>query len=91
MLRCPTISYHFLGWSRRPSLYGIVNKVYNTIGLLSYVTDRDTGTRIKTENDSNDDWVWDFDLDKVINAYQILVKKHRFGDIYFIVTKDKPR
>ena len=31
--------------------------------------------RIKTENDSDDDWVWDFDLDKVINAYQILVKK----------------
>ena len=30
--------------------------------------------RIKTENDSDDDWVWDFDLDKVINAYQILVK-----------------
>ena len=27
--------------------------------------------RIKTENDSDDDWVWDFDLDKVINAYQI--------------------
>ena len=32
--------------------------------------------RIKTENDSDDDWVWDFDLDKVINAYQILVKKN---------------
>ena len=31
--------------------------------------------RIKTENDSDDDWVWDFDLDKVINAYQILVTK----------------
>ena len=30
---------------------------------------------IKTENDSDDDWVWDFDLDKVITAYQILVKK----------------
>ena len=30
---------------------------------------------IKTENDSDDDWVWDFDLNKVINAYQILVKK----------------
>ena len=30
---------------------------------------------IKTENDSDDDWVWDFDLDKVINAYQILVSK----------------
>ena len=29
--------------------------------------------RIKTENDSDDDWVWDFDLNKVINAYQILV------------------
>ena len=26
---------------------------------------------IRTENDSDDDWVWDFDLDKVINAYQI--------------------
>ena len=25
--------------------------------------------RIKTKNDSDDDWVWDFDLDKVINAY----------------------
>ena len=24
---------------------------------------------IKTENDSDDDWVWDFDSDKVINAY----------------------
>ena len=47
--------------------------------------------RIKTENDSNDDWVWNFDLDKVINAYQILVKKQRFGDMYFIVIKDKPR
>ena len=23
-----------------------------------------------------------FDLDKVINAYQILVKKQRFGDMY---------
>ena len=31
--------------------------------------------RIETENDSDDEWVWDFDLDKVINAYQILVKK----------------
>ena len=31
--------------------------------------------RIKTENDSDDDCVWDFDLDKVINANQILVKK----------------
>jgi len=31
--------------------------------------------RIKTENDVDDDWVWDFDLDKVINAYQILVSK----------------
>ena len=30
---------------------------------------------IKTENDSDDDWVWDFDLDKVINAYQIFVQK----------------
>ena len=30
---------------------------------------------IKTENDSDDDWVWDFDLEKVINDYQILVKK----------------
>ncbi|KAK2705399.1 hypothetical protein QYM36_017443 [Artemia franciscana] len=30
---------------------------------------------IKTENDTDDDWVGDFDLDKVINAYQILVKK----------------
>ena len=40
---------------------------------------------IKTENDSDDDWVWDFDLDKVMNAYQILVKKQRFGDMYFIV------
>ena len=41
---------------------------------------------IKTENDSDDDWVWDFDLDKVINAYQILVKKkQRFDDMYFIV------
>ena len=48
--------------------------------------------RINTENDSDDDWVWDFDLDKVINAYQILVrKKKRFGDMYFIVTKDKSR
>ena len=46
---------------------------------------------IKTENDSDDDWVWDFDLDKVINAYQISVKKQRFGDMYFIMTKDKPR
>ena len=41
---------------------------------------------IKTENDSDDDWVWDFDLDKVINAYQILVKKQRFGNMHFIVT-----
>ena len=32
---------------------------------------------IKTENESDDDWVWDFDLDKVINAYQILVKKNK--------------
>ena len=32
---------------------------------------------IKTENDSDDDWVWDFDLDKVPNAYQILVKKNK--------------
>ena len=32
---------------------------------------------IKTENDSDDDWVWDFDLDKVINAYQILVKNNK--------------
>ena len=34
---------------------------------------------IKTENDSDDDWVWDFHLDKVINAYQILVKKKNKG------------
>ena len=38
--------------------------------------------RIKTENDSDDDWVWDFDLHKVINAYEILVRKQRFGDMY---------
>ena len=31
--------------------------------------------RIKTENDSDDNWDGDFDLDKIINAYQILVKK----------------
>ena len=29
----------------------------------------------KIENDSDDDWVWDFDMDKVINAYQNFVKK----------------
>ena len=47
--------------------------------------------RIKTENDSDDDWVWYFDLDKVIKAYQILVKKKKLSDIYFIETKDEPR
>jgi len=47
--------------------------------------------RIKTENDGDDDWVSDIDLDKVINAYQISVKKQRFGDTYFILTKGKPR
>jgi len=71
MLQCPTISYHFLGWSRWLSLYGIVNKVTTQ---LIYCRMLQTGTRIKTKNDSDDDWVWDFDLDKVINAYQILVK-----------------
>ena len=35
--------------------------------------------RIRTENYSDDDWVWDFDLDKVINAYQILVEKKNKG------------
>jgi len=33
--------------------------------------------RIKTENDSDDDSVWDFHLDKVITACQILVKKDK--------------
>ena len=43
--------------------------------------------RIKTENDSDDDWVWDFDLDKVIihlgiryNSFYIL-DNHRFIDM----------
>ena len=47
--------------------------------------------RIKTENDSDDDWVWDFDLDKFINVYQILVKKTKVRRYVFHVTKDKPR
>ena len=43
--------------------------------------------RIKTENDSDDDWVWDFDLDKVINAYQILVKKTKVRRYVFMSEK----
>ena len=43
--------------------------------------------RIKTENDSDDDWVWDFDLDKVINAYQILVKKTKVRQYVFTSEK----
>ena len=31
--------------------------------------------RVKIENDSNDDWVWDFDMNKVINADHTFVKK----------------
>jgi hypothetical protein len=33
--------------------------------------------RIKIENNSNDDWVRDFDMDKVINAYHIFLKKNK--------------
>ena len=43
--------------------------------------------RIKTENDSDDDWVWDFDLDKVINAYQILVIKTKVRRYVFTSEK----
>jgi hypothetical protein len=31
----------------------------------------------KIENDTDDDWVWDFDNDKVINDYHTFVKKQR--------------
>jgi len=31
--------------------------------------------RAKIENDICDDWVWNFDMDKVINAYHAFVKK----------------
>ena len=31
----------------------------------------------KIKNDCYDDWVWDFDLDKVISAFYVLVKKNR--------------
>ena len=44
---------------------------------------------IKTGNDSDDDWVWDFDLDKVINAYQILVKKTKVRRYVLKNTKKK--
>jgi len=44
---------------------------------------------VKIENNS-DDWVWDFVMDSVINAYHALVKK-RFGDMYFMIKKDKLR
>ena len=43
----------------------------------------------KIENDSNDDWVWDFDMDKVINTYHTFVKKQRFGNMNFVMMKDK--
>jgi hypothetical protein len=31
--------------------------------------------RVKSENDSGDDWVWDFDMNEVINGYHTFVKK----------------
>ena len=42
---------------------------------------------IKTDNDSDDDWVWHFDLDKVINAYQILVIKTKVRR--YVLTSEK--
>ena len=47
--------------------------------------------RVKIENDSDDDWVQDFDMDKVINAYHTFVKKQGFGDMCFIKMRYKPR
>ena len=41
----------------------------------------------KLKTDSDDDWVWDFDLDKVINAYQILVKKTKVQRYVFTSEK----
>ena len=47
--------------------------------------------RVKIENDSDDDWVQDFDMDKVINAYHTFVKKIKVRRMYFLMTKYKPR
>ena len=57
--------YHFIGsWTKLQHNW--------SIDLLFYVTDRDTGTRIKTQKDSDEDWVWDFDLDRVIMSLSML-------------------
>ena len=42
-------------------------------------------------NYNYDGWVWDIDMDKVINAYHTFLRKARFGVMFFIMTKDKLR
>ena len=47
---------------------------------------------VRFQNDSDDDWVWDFDMDEVIiTCHACVKKKQRFGDICIVMTKDKPR
>ena len=49
--------------------------------------------RIKTENDSDDDWVWDFVKSQTQSSnpfYHEVKKKQRFGDMYLRLKKPKP-
>ena len=50
---------------------------HKTVQLEENQPGQQESKRIKTENDSDDDWVGAIDLDKVINAYQISVKKNK--------------
>ena len=61
--------------AQRVNAKRLVAKERKTTQLDENLPGQRESKRIKTEDDSDDDWVWDFDLDKVINAYQILVKK----------------
>ena len=47
----------------------LVSKERKTAQLDENPPGQRESKHIKTENDSDDDWVWDFHLDKVINAY----------------------
>ena len=73
MLPNPTTEETAEEAAQRVNAKRLVAKEHKTAQLDENPPGQWESKHFKTENDSDDDWVWDFDLDKVINAYQILV------------------
>ena len=55
---------------------------------LEYKRQRES-KRAEIKKNSYDDWVWDFDMDKVIYAYHAFFFKRIVGDIPFIWQKTR--